>query len=206
MSRESIGYAYRRDGIHWTKYGRNPVAARQAEPNAAAYAEVRALWEPPFVYCYHTLRYKSPWRERDQEVFPNVEDLGVQVLVTQRPFALDMPVLRRENLDAGEWTSLSLEETRCVALSGTRSASLSTTCRFHDAAKKGARIHVRSSVDGEHFDTVDLQTVDVEVAPGEVVRQTFPVTLGGKFIRVMIENRDADRPISDVAVDATLRG
>ena len=58
LSRESIGYAYSFDGYNWIKYGLNPVATRDANPNAASFAELRTIWEPPFIYVYHTLRYK----------------------------------------------------------------------------------------------------------------------------------------------------
>jgi hypothetical protein len=84
LTRESIGYAYSFDGVHWIKYGLNPVVTRELNPNAAAFAEVHTIMEPPFIYLYHTLRYKKPWRPRFEKQFPSVEDLGVQVLVTQR--------------------------------------------------------------------------------------------------------------------------
>ena len=51
LTRESIGYASSRDGINWTKYSGNPVATREAEPNAAAYAEVHAIVEPLSSTC-----------------------------------------------------------------------------------------------------------------------------------------------------------
>ena len=97
-SRESIGYAYSFDGVRFVKFGRNPVATREAEPNAAAYSEVHSILEPQFVYIYHTLRYKRPWRARFQPQFPTVEDLGVQVLVTQRPFRAASQALARLDL------------------------------------------------------------------------------------------------------------
>jgi hypothetical protein len=206
LSRESIGYAYSRDGFHWVKYGRNPVATRHAEPYAAAYAEVRALWEPPFVYCYHTLRYEKPWRDRDKEVFPHVEDLGVQVLVTQRPFALDMPVLLRAELGPGESTTLSTDESRCIALSNVTSASIQVECKFGVGAKHGLRIHVRPSADGETNGTEDLHTFEMSARPAETAIQAFPIQPTTRFIKVIIENMDESLPIEDIKVQATLRG
>jgi hypothetical protein len=205
-SQESIGYAFSRDGIHWTKYGRNPVAIRQAEPYAAAYAEVRALWEPPFVYCYHTLRYDKPWRERDKANFPNVEDLGVQVLVAQRPFSLDMPVLRRDKLGPKESTTISTDDSRCIAINNVTSASITVECSFPVDAKRGLLVHVRSSLDGEKFDTADLQTFEIPVTAAEQIRQTFPLKLHGKFLKVIVENLDDSQPVNNVEINATLRG
>jgi len=34
LTRESIGYAYSEDGRNWTEYGGNPIATREADPNA----------------------------------------------------------------------------------------------------------------------------------------------------------------------------
>ena len=42
-TRESIGYAYSLDGYDFTKYGANPVAPRDRNPNAAAFAEVYTI-------------------------------------------------------------------------------------------------------------------------------------------------------------------
>ena len=60
---ESIGYAYSFDGLKFFKFGGNPVAARQANPNAAAFAEVHAIMEPPFIYLYHTPALQSVRRQ-----------------------------------------------------------------------------------------------------------------------------------------------
>jgi hypothetical protein len=130
LTRESIGYASSRDGINWTKYSGNPVATREAEPNAAAYAEVHAIVEPPFIYLYHTLRYKQPWRDRFRDQFPTVEDLGMQVLVMARPFRLDMPALTRETLAAGTTTSMRRDESPIIALSHATSASVTVQCTY----------------------------------------------------------------------------
>ena len=91
-TRESIGYAWSSDGYTFVKHPQNPVAPRESNPNAAAFAEVHCIFEPPFLYLYHTLRYLAPRTPADQKKFPMVENLGVQVLVTRRPFELDMPV------------------------------------------------------------------------------------------------------------------
>jgi hypothetical protein len=64
---ESIGYAFSFDGFNFTKYPGNPVAPRENNPDASAFAEVHAYWESPFYYLFHTLRYISKG--------PHVEDL-----------------------------------------------------------------------------------------------------------------------------------
>jgi len=205
-TRESIGYAYSPDGIHWTQYGGNPVASREAEPNAAAYAEVHSLIEPPFIYLYHTLRYKQPWRDRFRDQFPTVEDLGVQVLVMQRPFRLDMPLLQQDKLAAGAVTSMSRDESPVVALSHVTSAVITAECTYNASAANGTRLHVRSSPDGIQFDTVDLHTFEPKFEAGSTVRQTFPFTPSTKFIKVLVENLDASHDVANLKVAVTLGG
>ena len=74
------------DGMHFQRDPCNPVAAREANPNAAAFAEVHALVEPPLVYAFHTLRWVDP-REASKAAGRTsvLEDLGVQVLVMPGP-------------------------------------------------------------------------------------------------------------------------
>jgi hypothetical protein len=206
LTRESVGYAYSTDGIQFTKYLRNPVAARQAEPNAAAYAEVHSIIEPPFVYVYHTLRYERPWRDRFRAQFPDVEDLGMQVLVLQRPFSLDMPVLRCDRLQPGEITSLDRCRTICVG-DVDRVAVTVECCYPRDAIP--LTVHVRSSPDGERYDTADLHTFECDVGdlqPGETFRQTFGFRSTVRFIKVLLQNADHAKPITNVRVTATLSG
>ncbi|NQT27155.1 DUF4982 domain-containing protein [candidate division KSB1 bacterium] len=85
---ESIGYAYSKNGVHWTRFEGNPVASIDKVPNASAFAEVHAVIEYPKIYLYHTLRYfncpewySEEWCGSDSEkVCLDIEDLGIQVL------------------------------------------------------------------------------------------------------------------------------
>lgn len=205
-TRESVGYAYSFDGINFTKYGRNPVATRNAEPNASAYAEVHSIIEPPFVYVYHTLRYCKPWRERFRKQFPTVEDLGVQVLAMQRPFSLEMPVGQVASVASGATWPASLANARSVALGSIARASLTAECTYGARATRGVRLHVRSSGDGLKYDTEDLHTFDLPCRPGKTCRKTFPLDPGVRFVKVFVENPDTSAPVSDVSITATLKG
>ena len=206
LTRESIGYAYSRNGVQWTKYGGNPVATREAEPNAAAYAEVHAIIEPPFIYLYHTLRYKNSWRERFRDAFPVVEDLGMQILVMQRPFRLDMPLLHKEALAAGTTTSLRRDKSPIIALNHVTSASITVQCTYATRSTFGIRLHVRSSADGADFDTEDLFTWEPRFRPKESVQQTFSFQPTVKFIKVLVENLDTRENVTDLKLTATLGG
>ena len=197
---ESIGYAYSFDGLEFTKYGRNPVAVRQANPNAAAFAEVHAIIEPPFIYLYHTLR---PERH-DGQICPWVEDLGVQVLATETPFSLDMPVLNVDSLGPGRTTTLA--DSPPIGLGSIAHASLTAQCTYTGNATEPIRVHVRASYDGVAYDTADLSTFDNDLAPNATGRRTVGLDTNVRFVKVLVENRDRSEPVSDVKVVATLGG
>lgn len=198
LTRESIGYAYSFDGYHFIKYAQNPVARREDDPNAAAFAEVHALFQPPFVYLYHTLRYIHSKNAR----FPNVEDLGVEVLATRKRFRLAMPVLELNTLNPGATTSLS----QCPDINVENASTLAATvkCRYEPQAHAGLKIHVRSSDDGVHYDTSDLETFESSVQPDKESQTTHVILTNTRFIKLLIENQDSQHAVSGVHVVATL--
>ncbi len=77
---ESIGYAWSADGIHWTKHPENPVCPISNIDNAFSFAEVHSIIEYPRIYLYYTLRYKATPEGYNEEWFPWIEDLGIQVI------------------------------------------------------------------------------------------------------------------------------
>ena len=189
---ESIGYAYSLDGYHFVKYSGNPVAPREKNPDASAFAEVHALWEPPFYYVYHTLRYISK----------GGEDLGVQILATETPFRLAMPVLSIDCLAAGA----PIDLTACPPISLERTSDLALTveCAYHVDAKGGMKVHVRASCDGMNYDTEDLYAFDIPCVPGGRVSKTVELNSKVMFIKAVVENLDEERNITNVKVTATL--
>jgi hypothetical protein len=203
-TRECIGYAYSTDGTNFIKYGRNPVATRMANPNAAAFAEVHAIYEAPLVYLYHTLRYKQPRTAADRARFPGVENLGVQVLATATPFRLDMPVLSRKTLRPK--TTTSLLDSPPVCLDAVSRVALTVECTHSKKATSGIRIRVRSSYDGIHYDSTDLCRFDERARPGWSWQKTFELDTGVRCIKVLVENTDPSEAVSDLKVTATLGG
>jgi hypothetical protein len=203
LTQESIGYAYSTDGFHFIKYGGNPVGLREASPNAAAFAEVHALFEPPFVYAFHTLRYVNP------EAAPipggiRTEDLGVEVLVTQKPFRLPVPILERESLPARTTTKIS--DCPPVSLNGASQVSLVVEGLYGTMAKAGLRVHVRSSVDGIAYDTVDLLAFEDDFRPGTVGRKTVEFKSSAPFIKAFVENLDSAQSVTQIKLTAVLSG
>ena len=194
---ESVGYAYSFNGVKWFKYGRNPVASRFNEPNAAAYAEVHAIIEDDFVYLYHTLRY-----EKDgDDMFPWFEDLGIQVLARRTPFSLDMPILEVPELEPEANTGL--ESARTICLGSVDRAALTVGCTFEEGAVGPLIIGVRGSSDGESFDTVDLETIEIRPLAAGRMQRTVALPTDVRFIRVVLINRSR-RTIRDIDVRASL--
>lgn len=194
---ESIGYAFSRDGYHFTKHVDNPVASRIKNPDASAFAEVQCLLEPPFVYLYHTLRYLSCENT-------TIEDLGVQVLATLRPFKFSMPTLRLDALPAGGMTELAA----CppIGLENISSLALGVECTYDHQAQAGVRVHVRASSDGFLYDTEDWAVFDNGFAAGERASKTVEVSAQPQFVKVVVENPDQKHGVAGLVVTATLAG
>ena len=189
---ESIGYAYSLDGMNWQKHHANPVGDRHRNPDANAFAEVHTLWEPPFFYVYHTLRYISK----------GGEDLGVQIFATETPFRLAMPVLALDHLNSGKLSNPA----SCppIGLERVTELSLEVAGTYHDEASHGLLIHLKASSDGIHFNTEDLKTLDLPCKPGLRVSSTFSVGVNVMFVKVIVENLDASCEVRDVQVKAIL--
>lgn len=199
-SQESVGYAWSEDGYNFTKYPGNPVALRENDPNAAAFAEVHSLIEPPFVYLYHTLRYV-------EQEGRNLEDIGVQVLATSRPFSLAMPVLQLDSL--APYSRTTLDQCPAIAVGNVAQVSLTVEGTFEPNAAKGLRVSVRSSCDGKAYDTVDERLFggfDLASARGKTARCMKFLLHPLRFIKVLVANLDTKTAVSNVKVTATLKG
>jgi len=204
-TRESIGYAYSFDGLHFTRYGGNPVAAWETNPNAAAFAEVRTLFEPPFIYAYHTLRYIDPAQVPFAKQRTHaIEHIGVQILASQTPFRLAMPVITLESLAGG--TSTAIGDCPPISIQTVTQVSLTAECAYKRDARAGMRVHVLSSYDGVSYDTSYLFSFDNDISPGSVGRRTVELNAKVRFFKVLIENLDKDNSLSKIKVTATLGG
>jgi hypothetical protein len=201
-TQESIGYAFSTDGYRFARHPKNPVAPREANLNAASFSEVHAIYEPPLIYLYHTLRYLTPRTPADEKKFPVVEDLGIQVLATARPFELDMPVFHRETL--APKTATPRADSPPISLNGISRATLSVGCVYHAKATKGLRIHVLSGSDGMKWKPSTVFSSDCK--PGQPARTTRALDLEARFIKVLAENPDPSESVTDVDIAMRLGG
>ena len=207
---ESIGYACSLDGFNFVKHVDNPVAPRERNPDATGFAEVHAVYEKPFYYLFHTLRYQS---RTGFETW--AEDIGVQILATQTPFRLPLPALALSSLGAGEISALDnpLTEdgrtrsmTGCppISLEAATSCSITVECAYAETATAGLRVHVLSSLDGIACDTEPYSTFDLPLRPGERMRATQSLDASVMFVRVQVENLDKKEAVGDVKVTAVV--
>ena len=202
---ESIGYAYSLDGVHWSKYGANPVVAISRVPDASGMAEVHAWLEGPYVYLYHTLRYfTGVGTARGLKGFPRfeTEDLGVQVLTIDPRFKIAFPVLALDSL--GPRQSSRIEECLPIGMEAASTLALTITGTFPPGAQRGLTLHLRGSCDGVHYDTADLASYGIGPTPGGAVQQTVSLTPSVRFLKVIIENRDPAQPATAIRVQATV--
>ena len=204
LTREDLGYAYSFDGFKWIKYGLNPVARLDNCPPIASFAEVHTIMELPFIYIYHTQRYTQPCTINGKHRNPADEDIGVQVLVTQTPFSLNMPLLNLDTLTPAK--TITLDSTPALNLSYITRLAITAECKFNQTATKGLRLHIRSSYDGINYETEDLYTLDIDPQPGRLARKAFVVDTSVKFIKVIPENLDPAKNIMNLKIIATLGG
>lgn len=78
----------------------------------------------------------------------------MQVLLTQRPFSFEMPVMSLDSLEAGKNTELS----DCVPLSlgEIKSAALTVECTYAEEAKLSLSVSVYTSTNGLDYDSKPL--------------------------------------------------
>lgn len=208
---ESVGYACSMDGKNFFKHVDNPVVPREGSADTSAISEVHALWEAPFYYLYHTLRFISlDVREGYGEY------IGMQIVATRTPFRIPFPVISLDELSGGKISPLvhqvgerkRIEVLGCppIGLSAVQSVAMTATCRFDAGATAGLRIHVKSSTDGDSYDSEDFETFDVLCNPGKTVQRTQTVAANVIYIKVLVENLDAKHRAMDISVTATLCG
>ena len=186
--------------IQTMPFGNTGQVSARTLLGAAAFAEVHAIIEPPFIYLYHTLRYEKHGDDR----FPWFEDLGVQVLVTQTPFSLNMPLLSLDSLDARRTTSL--DACPPLSLAHVTRLSITTECTYSKTAEKPIKIHIRASHDGITCDTTDLHAFENDFKPGRTARKTLEFEPKAPFIKLLVENRDQLQPASNIKITANLAG
>ncbi len=189
---ESIGYAYSLDGRRFHKHPANPVVLRERCPDTSGLAEVHALFEPPLLYAYHTLRYVSR---------PG-EDIGVQILATSRPFRVTMPVLLIGALEPGRITDLDACPPVGTEHINTFAITVEGVCG--DTGPAGVTVRVFPSHDGLAYDTEPAESLAFRLPAGGLSRRTVSLDIPTRFVKLTVDNEPPSATVTDLKVTATL--
>lgn len=169
------------------------MAPHESEPDAAAFAEVHALWEPPFVYLYHTLRYQS--------AIDVVEDLGVQMLALQRLFKLTLPLLVTASVEPG-----ATVESATVSLATARTCVLTVAATYPPEARTAPVVRVRASRDGMAWDMEDWAVFALPLRPEEMVRESFSLPAGPRSVKCLVTGDNEALRATSLRLGTTLGG
>ncbi len=122
----------------------------------------------------------------------------------QKPFSLDMPVLQRDVLKAGQNTPFA--DCPPISLKQVKQVSLTARCSYGPKARKPIRIRVLTSPNGLDFDTADYAVFDNDLKKGQTAQKTYNMQAGINFFKVIVENQDQREKVSDLVITATLGG
>jgi len=86
------------------------------------------------------------------------------------------------------------------------SLALTVIASYNGVATQGLRVHVRTSHNDLNWDTEDWDSWDPGFAPGAVIQQTKNYDTDPMYVRVMLENLDPVRAITNISVIATVGG
>jgi len=117
--------------------------------------------------------------------------------------ARTMELISQSSLGAGSSTAIG--DCRPIDLQNALSLSVTAECTYDADATDGLRIHLRTSPDGDDWDTADLDSFDNEFTAGETERRTVQVGTDSRFLRVVCENLDGSVALSDLKVRATVK-
>jgi hypothetical protein len=199
QSRESIGYAWSRDGLRFQRASIEPIAKYEMQPNASAFAEVHALIEPPFIYAYHTLRYLDRTKVANVEQRTSVlEDIGVQVLAMQRHFKIEMPIIALDRLIANGQTKMA--DCPSICLREAKRAILIAGCFYEKAANRPIVVRVFGSNDGIAFNTAEILSFELDVVDGKLSAKRVTLETNMKFVKVAVLNQDQQHDCESVRV------
>lgn len=113
------------------------------------------------------------------------------------------PVVDVATLGAGNTTALSGCDEIPLHRVDSLNVSIELTYAAGATADPGARIHLRSSVDGYTYDSQDYTSFDVPLDAGATVRRTVNITPDPAYLKVLVENLTGS-DITDLEVRAIL--
>jgi len=201
-----VGGVVKVDGKYYM-YNEHPIDSTGADygPLSVAFSDSpEGLWVG---WEGNPAMLQGEWCEWDDGGISEAEviyHIGVQVLVIQKPFSIEMPIINLDTLHAN--AVMTLNNTPQINLSNITRLAVSAQCRYSNKSTKGLVLHVLASSDGEDYDTIDLFSLELDLKRGKKVKRTFDLSTAARFIKVLVENPDKKEAVTDVKVIATLGG
>lgn len=135
---------------------------------------------------------------------PNVFGLA-KIPLLGRPSTV---ILEKDTLGPGETTPIA---NSYPAISLESGQDLTLTTEYSCDAAATAEVHVYTSYDGEHWDTVEQTDTDggplygiVSCPAGKSVRQTRTIPIGGRFVKVTVQNNNQISALQNLKIIVTL--
>ena len=129
-----------------------------------------------------------------------VENLGIEALVTARPYRLQIPLICGA-LFAPNTTTTLADAAPPLALRGVERLSLTVRYCCGAKAARGPRLHLCASSDGKLWTTARQQET-IESAPRRAVDREIPVPVKWPFLKVLAQNPGLRRlPTSESRCD-----
>ena len=88
---------------------------------------------------------------------------------------------------------------------GPATLALTIEATYDAAATQGIKIHVRATYDGTNYDTEDWDSFTPSFTAGSTIRQTEHYATSPYAIKVLVENLDTAKAVTDVKVIALTR-
>ncbi len=174
------GFLLTTDFINWVDLTWNPVL------NGKTPVEVLILDHDPDIIYALSSGYSGVW---------------LHVLPRKEGSLVAIEMLSLTTLAAG--TTSTLADCLKVSLDQIERLAITIESTYHASASAGTVVHVRSSNDGVNFVTADLYYSENDLVPGGVGRKTITIEPDVRFLKVLVENLDAN-PITNVKVTATI--
>jgi len=112
-------------------------------------------------------------------------------------------ILDEAEIIAGATTALG--DCDAIDLSdGDRTLAITLEATYDGGATQGIKIHVRTSHDGTNWDTIDWDSWTPSFTAGATIRQTKHYDVSPYAIKVLVENLDGTKSVTDVKIIATV--
>lgn len=145
-----------------------------------------------------SLVVRQPWPVAlDTTSMYVILDVGIPRMKTTRG------ILIIASLGAGATSTLAA----CTALdlrNNSTTLALTVAATYNALATRGLRVHVRTSPDDVSYDTADWDVWDAGFAAGAAIRETQNYNVDPMYLKVLIENLDPARAITNILVTASM--